>query len=197
MNIQFLMAVIGFLFVFIGIIINLPWAKWLYSRFGDNPDKARVFLYDGVHKVKGVDGKKVKYKKYALSFMYKNYSKKLRTVVVPSGYPEIFIQGKRWIWVEGGKLIATLPGYNPKIKLKNYDSDEFDTLVGSHLAVDIVNSVTGKAIGWLMILLVAGACVAGFFLFRNFFGSEEPPIPVSTNQTQIITPPQYPIERSQ
>jgi hypothetical protein len=177
----------GVILIVVAIALQLPWQKWLGEKFGDNPLKARVYVTVG-NKEFPVNGKFLKAENRCTKYEYK-WQGKNRTVILPADYPVVYVAftGRRKIRVIAGQLTAVpMDGTNSQ----TFGQPEYDTLTRSGIAVDVVNSLTGKkAVSWIMIIIIVVVAAASYFLYKNMNkpAGEQPGItPVPTANTIII-----------
>jgi hypothetical protein len=189
-SVLMMLNIAGVFLIVIAVILQLPWRKWLYNKYGDNPLKARIYVAVG-NKEFPVNGELKKANKDGLVYEYK-WEKKLRAVALPKDYSVVFIAGtgRRKIRVIAGQLTASpMDGSNSE----TFGQTEYDTLIRSGIAVDVVNSLTGKkAVNWLIMIIIIAVAVGGYLVFKNMNKPAEiGPTPTSNQSMPIY--PEYPI----
>lgn len=172
--------------IVISIIRTVDWYNVFYKRYGNDPNKAKVYVDFGDNEL-FYDGWFVfndeKFYYYAYDIGHRHY-----TAIVPAGWKEVFIRGRRKISVDFGIEMA-----KPLIT-----DDRIPALMGAellnksmqkYLAVAMVNSLEsrkGIKIGIFVLIIVV--VIGGFLIYRNMNKSEPvTPPAVTQNQTQPQT----------
>jgi hypothetical protein len=178
-------TIISLLLVTVGIIKMIPWRDLFEKYFGNNPEKARVFIEIG-EEVKPVNGELSHAGINGDMYRYK-YRKLIFTVDVPADYPYKFLHGRRLIRVNYGEVVAKRFDEKTDGQGGAYD---VDILLRSQIAVQLVKSVSGsKAIPWLIIGIAAVVLVAGYFVVKNMTGSNKVPVPPTPTPTLPVEKP--------
>lgn len=185
----YILNIAGVFLIVVAVILQLPWRKWLEKKFGDNPLKARVYVTVG-NKEFPANGELKKIGLKWLEYHYK-WENKMRIVIVPKEYPVIYVagSGRRKIRVMAGELTAVpCDGTNSVV----FGQVEYETLVKSGIAVEVVNSLTGKkAVSWVILIVIVVIAVGGYMLFKNM--NKSPEIPLPTANQSIPAFPEYPV----
>lgn len=185
----YILNIAGVFLIIIAVILQLPWRKYLEKKFGDNPLRARVYVMVG-NKEFPVNGEFKKAVKDGLIYEYK-WEKKSRSVVLPKDYPVIYVagSGRRKIRVMAGQLVALpITGENPVI----FGQIEYDTLTRSGIAVDVVNSLTGKkSVNWLIMIIIIAVAAGGYLIFKNMSKPASEPLPTANQSMPAF--PEYPV----
>ena len=186
MNIGLIIGItfVALIAVVFGIIKMIPWRAVFEKHFGNNPQKARIFILIGEQE-QPVNGNFVHADEDGYFYYYK-WNKVFYQVFVPAKYPWRFLHGRRRINVVAGQAEASPLGDEKY----SGSGEALNTMIGSKIAIQLVRSVSGsKAVPWVIIIIVAVALIGGYFVMKNFMGKGE----ATPTPTPTITP--TPFER--
>lgn len=144
-------------------IIALLTLVFFYGRstVKDNPKRALIYVKHGNHVSKPIKGKMIGMPT-AKGYRY-NYGK--NTVLVPSDYKELYLAGKRLVFVNYiGQLIAS-----PFIDDKQLSANERDELIyeicESHIGADGMRALKGNGLPNTMTIIVIAIVICALVVF--------------------------------
>jgi len=169
--------------IIVSIMRSIDWYSFFYKRFGNDPNKAKVYVDFGDNEL-FYDGWYVfnddKFYYYAYDIGARHF-----TAVVPAGWKEIYVRGRRKLCVDFGQEFAKPLTGDDKIPAL-MGADLLNKSMKKYLAVAMVNSLEsrkGFKIGIFVLIVVVA--IGGFLIYRNM---KKPapvtPPPVTQNQTQ-------------
>jgi hypothetical protein len=165
----------AFIFMIFGLIMLIPWRNIIEKHFGNNPQKARVFILFGEQEFP-TNGQWVHSDDEGYFYTYK-WMKMDYQVFVPAVYPWRFLHGRRRINVVAGQDTASSLG-DEKF---SGSGNALDAMIRSKIAVQLVQSVSGnKTIPWVIIAIAAVALIGGYFVVHNFMGKKTAVLPTTT-----------------
>lgn len=206
MNYTIMWIMIAFMVVlfFLTIFLIVPWREIFEKMYGNNPLKAKVYVEAG-EQINFSNGSYYGSTEQGVLYTYK-YKGIRYCVHVPDNYPFRFVMGRRKIRVEFGHADPSPHGVNGKYSHKvetleasalgesvntklPISGDALEKILRARVGAELVSSVFGKAVNWVM-LVVVFACIVGggFFIYKNMVADKTPP-PVQTNTPgQTINP---------
>ena len=180
MQVQIIIYVLFGLIVLAAGIGWIPWRKIGEHYFSNDPTKGLLYIEFGE------DSDCV-----LCQYIYSNekgavYSYKWRgqnlIVAVRAGYGFLYLHGRR-------KIRLANPGDAWASDWSNHDfppeyqksAADLNAMIKGHVGVELVRSIYGKkAISMMMVLIIAGACVAGYYFYNQNKAAqvpEKPPVP--------------------
>ena len=170
------------------IVRNIEWKKIAVKWVAYNPKKAIIFIRtgDNVNHFPGEQDKN-----NSLMYEWSINRKDKQTIILPDNYPHLNLisQGRRIIGIVNGKPVASPLGFMTVEEAAKYKETivEISGLTQSQMVEKALRSITrSKPVNWMMILIICGVAVAGFWYYKNNIIDKQivnPPA-ISTNITQ-------------
>lgn len=166
---------VAFIVMAIGILMMIPWRSIIEKHFGNNPEKARIFILIGEQE-QPVNGRFVHADAEGYIYYYR-WNKVFYQVFVPAAYPWRFLHGRRRINVVAGQDVASPLGS----ETYSGSGEALNTMIGSKIAIQLVRSVSGnKGMPWVIVIIAAVVLIGGYFVMKNFTGSKAAITPTPT-----------------
>lgn len=180
------LRIIPFVLVIALVLTWIPWRKWAFRLWGDNPEKCKVYVEYGEH-IEVCDGRLAQEHPKGLWYRYKCFDRNM-SVIVPRLYPYRFVFGARQIRVKFGDMYpAPLGG---EVKPVGFAPTALDELMQSNIGKNLGQTIHGKALNIMSIIIVVViVIVGGLFLYKNMI---EPSMnkPAINQPAQQLTPEQ-------
>ena len=181
-----LIKVLPWLILVLLIITWVPWRTIFERIWGNNPNRAKVYVESG-EQIQLCKGKRVEDSTKGFRYRYKCYGE-MQTVIVPKKYPYRYILGCRQIRViHGNSTAAPLGGM--------VDSDvavsgaTLDAIFRAHIGSDLAKTIFGRTVNFMMILLIiGGVLVVVYFVFKQMNPVTPPVQPPAIEQPLIPKP---------
>jgi len=185
------------------LLIILLWAFSIVFLFGlilitfligrstikDNPDKALIYVRNGLHVDKPI--KAIRKGKSNRGVSYK-YGK--NTVFVPSTYAEVYHHNRRMVFLNKIGQVIALP-FSVDVTLNSDEkSDLIYELIESHIGADSIRALKGKSnLSIIMVALIAFAigaiAVYGILQFQSTMNQKAPVTPTPASAAPISGEP--------
>ena len=197
-----IMLIVAVLFLIGAIVRTIEWKKIAVKWVAYNPKKCILFIRtgDNVSFIRGNQDVN-----NSLMYEWKTGSKEKLTITLPGTYPHLNLisEGRRIIGIRDGVPVASPLGLMTVEEAKLYKETivEVSALTQSQMVVKALKSISqSKPINWMMIAIVAGAVIVGFWYYQNNIAQK--PVPVQSGNTTlsantttpsniiIITPPE-------
>jgi len=158
-------------YVLIGILCALiaftwiPWRDIFEKLYGNNPLKAKVYVESG-EQIVVCNGEYTGDTPDGMLYYYK-YKGLKGTVFVPWDYPYRYIYGRRQIRVIWGHADASPLGGMTETRLPQVTTVMLNNILSARIGAELVKGIFGKAVNWMMIIIIIGALIFGGIFFYN------------------------------
>ena len=184
MTVITIIMLVSVVLLLVGAIVrSVDWKGIAIRWVGYNPSRAQVYIKAGNH-VRTVEGKRDK--DNDLIYHYK-IDKKEKTLIVTANYPHEDIRGRRIIGICDGVVVPSPLGFMSAEEIKHFKEteQEVSAVLHSALITKMLKSLSsGKALNWLMVVIVLGGLAVGYMLFKDKIN----PPAVSGNYTEQVQP---------
>jgi len=188
-------AVVFFIIIIVLVLIMtvtwIPWRNVFISIWGNNPLKAKIYIESG-EQIDICNGKYAGDTKDGLLYEYK-YKKLSAVVFVPFRYPYRYIFGRRKVRVIWGQAHAAPLGGMTQSSV-GMTGVTLDNILRARIGAELVKSVFGKAINYMLIMIIIGAfIIGGIFMYNKYIKSPEVSEPAPAQGTPAQQPPVQPL----
>lgn len=179
------------------IFANIDWKKLAEKWVAYNPHRARIFVRTGEVET-GYDGKLLYASPVGWFYTFR-WGKRKVVIGVPDSYPHINLRGRRkimvlaghgiaaweiWSWVKAGRpqnwidkkiVNATQADGQQLFDDSMVSCIDLDAAIESDIGVKAIKSLKSKNTASIfLIIIILGALIFGFFLFKNNFMGSQP-----------------------
>lgn len=173
----------------LGLLLVVSWVPWrdVFERvWGNNPNKAKIYVEYGEQTVL-CKGRKVKGNYNIQKYQFKCQGVK-RIVLVRKSYPYRYLMGARMIRVVGDALSAAPLGALIDTNQTVINGEMLNEVIEANIGASLVNSIFGKVVSIMQILVILGVLVlGGYFVYNNMIRKTVPPAQ-QTNNGQTVQP---------
>lgn len=189
MIVMYIIFGVGILTMLIGILRMLDWYAIFSHFYGNNPEKAKVYVDFGENE-EFYEGEFLTLDEDYYYFRYK-VNKSYHSVMRPVNYKDVFVRGRLKVLVDYGSEFAK-PLCVDDVSVLNglkISSLQLDALLKPKLAIDMLNAISsrkGIGLGFIMTVLLVAVIALGVIYYMHTHQSK-PMIPISNNVTNNIT----------
>lgn len=185
MSMNVLMIILSVMIILL-IMTWIPFRSIFEHFYGNNPLKAKIYVAVGENE----DICKGKYdhdSNHGWVYRYKWHGV-YSTVVVPRSYPYVYVLGCRKIRVMAGHATCAPLGGMPS-EYWSLSGSQLDDVLRAHIGKDLANTIFGKAVNYMMILIVIGVALFGaYFLLKQSGVIGGPSVPVQPDTPSQTVP---------